>query len=104
MSLLEKIDQLTGPVMKMAIPKRGPDTNLQNNTITDIKYLDFFTQADKDDNKAHTLIIKLLMNSNISLAFYLFPDLSCSNDCGVLACLHKRPKVLARYYVTSHWQ
>ena len=39
-----------------------------------------------------------------TIAFYLFPDLSCSNDRMVsLANLHMRPEVLARYYVRSHW-
>ena len=42
-----------------------------------------FAQADKDDNKAHPLMIKLAMYRNICLAFYLFLDLSCSNDYGV---------------------
>ena len=40
------------------------------------------------------------MYSNIGLAFYLFPNLSCSNGDGVLC----KYEVLARYYVTSHWQ
>ena len=45
-------------------------------------------------------MIKLAMDSNIGLAFYLFPNLSCSNGYGVLC----KYEVLARYYVTSHWQ
>ena len=42
-----------------------------------------FTQAHKNYNKAHKLIIKLAMHSNICLAFNRIPDSSCSNDYDV---------------------
>ena len=44
----------------------------------------WFTQADKSNNKAHTLMIILTMYSNIFLAFNLFPDLFCS--CPLQIC------------------
>ena len=42
-----------------------------------------FTQADKSNNKAHTVMIKLAMYRNICLAFNLIPVLVFSNDFGV---------------------
>ena len=42
-----------------------------------------FTQADKSNNKAHTVMIKLVMYRNICLAFNLIPVLVFSNDFGV---------------------
>ena len=38
------------------------------------------SQADKSSNKAHTVMIKLAMYSNICLAFNLFPNLFFAND------------------------
>ena len=42
-----------------------------------------FTQADKSNNKAHTVMIKLAMYRNICLAFNLIPVLVFSSDFGV---------------------
>ena len=41
------------------------------------------TEADKSNNKAHTVMIKLAMYRNICLAFNLIPVLVFSNDFGV---------------------
>ena len=61
-----------------------------------------FAQADKDDNKAHPLMTKLAMYSNICLPFYLFLAFLLRMTMVSLENLHKRPEALARYYVTSH--
>ena len=42
-----------------------------------------FTQADKSNNKAHTVMIKLVMYRNICLAFNLIPVFVFSDDFGV---------------------
>ena len=63
-----------GPVKKMAILQQGPrHMRTQNTTV----------YTDKSNNKTHSLMIKLAMYSNICINFYLFLDLSCSNDYGV---------------------
>ena len=63
-----------GPVKEMAILQQGPrHIRTQNTTV----------YTDKSNNKTHTLMIKLAMYSNICITFYLFLDLSCSNDYGV---------------------
>ena len=67
----------------MTIPQHGPQHKLTKLHNYGHKIPRRFAQTDKDDNKAHTLIIKLAMYSNICLAFYLFLDLFCSNDYGV---------------------
>ena len=63
-----------GPVKKMAILQQGPrHMRTQNTTV----------YTDKSNNKTHSLMIKLAMYSNTCITFYLFLDLSCSNDYGV---------------------
>jgi len=63
-----------GPVKEMAILQQGPrHIRTQNTTV----------YTDKSNNKTHILMIKLAMYSNICITFYLFLDLSCSNDYGV---------------------
>ena len=63
-----------GPVKEMAILQQGPrHMRTQNTTV----------YTDKSNNKTHSLMIKLAMYSNICITFYLFLDLSCSNDYGV---------------------
>ena len=63
-----------GPVKEMAILQQGPrHMRTQNTTV----------YTDKSNNKTHSLMIKLAMYSNICINFYLFLDLSCSNDYGV---------------------
>ena len=79
MPILEKKKELTfydpaGPVKEMAILQQGPrHIRTQNTTV----------YTDKSNNKTHTLMTKLAMYSNICITFYLFLDLSCSNDYGV---------------------
>ena len=72
---------LAGPVKKMAIPQHDPRHKLTK--LHSHKIPRRFKQAEKSNNKAHTLMVKLAMYSNICLAFNLFLDLSCSNDYGV---------------------
>ena len=73
---------LAGPVKKMATPQHKPRhtelTKLHSHKIPRRLH-----KQKKSNNKAHTLMIKLAMYSNICLAFNLFLDLSCSNDYGV---------------------
>ena len=85
----------------MAIPQHGPRHKLTKLHNCGHKIARRFTQADKSNNKARTLMIKLVMYSNISPAFNLFPYLSCFNfyrGCTLQICTSD-PKC-----VTSHWQ
>ena len=85
----------------MAILQHGPRHKLTKLHNCGHKIPRRFTQADKSNNKARTLMIKLVMYSNISPAFNLFPYLSCSNfyrGCTLQICTSD-PKC-----VTSHWQ
>ena len=86
----------------MAIPQHGSRHKLSKLDNYGHKIPRRFAEADKEDNKAHTLVIKLVMYSNICLGFYLFPDLSCSNDYGVPGKYARAAEALARYYVTLH--
>ena len=85
----------------MAIPQHGPRHKLTKLHNYRHKMPRRFTQADKNNNKPRTLMIKLVMYSKISPPFNLFPDLSCSIVyCGcTLQICRSDPKC-----VTSHWQ
>ena len=58
-------DDLAGPVRKMAIPENGPQNKLTKLYNYGHKISKRFTQRDYSDNKAHTLAIKLPINSDI---------------------------------------
>ena len=85
----------------MAIPQHGPRHKLTKLHNYRHKMPRRFTKADKNNNKPRKLMIKLVMYSNISPVFNLFPDLSCSIVyCGcTLQICRSDPKC-----VTSHWQ
>ena len=96
-------DDLAGPVRKMAIPQNGPQNKLTKLYNYGHKISKRFTQADYSNNKAHTLTIKLAIYSDIcwllsfsSTSLVLIIVISLGN-------LHKRPKALACYYLSSHW-
>ena len=72
---------LAGPVKKMAIPQHDPRHKLTK--LHSHKIPRRLNKQKKASNKAHTLMVKLAMYSNICLAFIFSFDLSCSNDYGV---------------------
>ena len=80
---ITNFDDLGGTIKKMSIQQHGPRHKLTKLHNYGHKIPRRFAQADKDDNKAHPLMIKWAMYNNICLPFYLFLDLSCSNDYGV---------------------
>ena len=69
--------------MILPIPQHGPRQKLTKLYNCEHKIPRRFTQAHKNYNKAHKLMIKLAMHSNICLAFNRNPDSSCSNDYDV---------------------
>ena len=58
-------DELAGPVKKMAISQHGQQSKLTKLYNYGHKKSKRFTQRDYSNNKAHTLAIKLAINSDI---------------------------------------
>ena len=54
-------DDLAGPVRKIAIPQQGLRQKLTKLHIYDPKILRRFTQTDKSNTKAHTLMVKFIL-------------------------------------------
>ena len=71
-------DELAGPVKKMAISQHGPQSKLTKLYNYGHKISKRFTQRDYSNNKAHTLAIKLVINSAIFASFLAFPRLRSS--------------------------
>ena len=69
--------------MILPIPQQGPRQKLTKLYNCGHKIPRRFTQAHKNYNKAHNLMIKLAMHSKICPAFNRNPESSCSNDYDV---------------------
>ena len=88
----------------MAIPQHGPQNKLTKLYNHGHKISKRFTQADYSNTKAHAHSIKLAIYSDIWWLLSFSSTSLVQITVVSLANLHKRPKALARYYVTSYWQ